>query len=276
VDGPLVNKESSMDESKSDALGGGPGIQLQADDLEVDQATVSGDVLAQIPSTRHSLLVESHRGWAGFGLGEIWAYRELVYFFIWREVLLRYKQTVLGVGWVIIQPVVMMVIFTVIFGGLARLPSDGVPYPVFTFAGLLPWQLFAGALQRGGTSLVENANLITKVYFPRLALPLAAVLAGLVDFAVSFVVLLLLMLYYGVAPTAAIVWLPLLVLLALTTAIAVSLWLSALNVLYRDVKHSIPFLVQAWMYASPVAYSANLIPSGKWRLIYGLNPMTEG
>jgi lipopolysaccharide transport system permease protein len=160
-----------------------------------------------------------------------------------------------------------------IFGQLAKLPSDGIPYPVFSYAALLPWQLFAGALQRAGTSLVGNANLLTKVYFPRLIIPISAVAAGLVDFAIAFVVLLGLMLYYGIAPTWAMLTLPIFVLLAVLTALAVGLWLSALNVQYRDVQQMIPFLIQAWMYASPVAYSAGLIPSGKWRLIYGLNPL---
>ena len=166
-----------------------------------------------------------------------------------------------------------MVIFSVIFGQLAKLPSDGIPYPVFSYAALLPWQLFAGALQRAGASLVGNSNLITKVYFPRLVIPISAVAAGLVDFGISFVVLLGLMAFYGITPTWAILTLPLFVLLAALTALAVGLWLSALNVQYRDVQHMIPFLVQAWMYASPVAYSAGLIPGGPWRIIYGLNPL---
>ncbi len=216
---------------------------------------------------------EPTHGWLSLRLGELWRYRELLYFLTWRDVKIRYKQTALGVAWAVLQPLITMVIFSVIFGQLAKLPSDGIPYPVFSYAALLPWGLFSGALQRAGTSLVTNANLITKVYFPRLVIPISAVAAGLVDFAVSFIVLLGLVLYYGIVPSWTIVTIPLFVLLAVLTALAVSLWLSALNVQYRDVQYMIPFLIQAWMYASPVAYSAGLVPTGPWRIIYGLNPL---
>lgn len=216
---------------------------------------------------------ERTQGWLSLGLGELWRYRELLYFMIWRDVKIRYKQTALGVAWAVLQPLITMVIFSVIFGNLAKLPSDGIPYPVFSYAALLPWGLFSGALQRAGTSLVTNANLITKVYFPRLVIPISAVAAGLVDFVISFIVLLGLMLYYKITLTWMIFTIPLFVLLAVLTALAVSLWLSALNVQYRDVQYMIPFLIQAWMYASPVAYSASLVPTGLWRIIYGLNPM---
>lgn len=216
---------------------------------------------------------EPTKGWLSLHLGELWRYRELFYFLTWRDVKIRYKQTAIGVAWAVLQPLITMVIFSVIFGQLASLPSDGIPYPVFSYAALLPWGLFSGALQRAGTSLVSNANLITKVYFPRLVIPFSAVAAGLVDFAISFVVLLGLMLYYQITLTWTILTIPLFVLLAVLTALAVSLWLSALNVQYRDVQYMIPFLIQAWMYASPVAYSASLVPSGPWRMIYGLNPM---
>lgn len=213
------------------------------------------------------------RGWTALKLTELWDYRDLLFFLTWRDVMVRYKQAALGVGWAILQPLLTMVIFSVIFGRLAGLPSDGKPYPLFSFVALLPWQLFAGSMARAGVSLVGNANLITKVYFPRLVMPLSAVAAGVVDFVIAFFVLLGLMWYYGVAPTWNIVWLPAFVLLAVATAFAVGLWLSAVNVAYRDVGATIPFLVQAWMYASPVAYSTDLVPSGPWRVIYGLNPI---
>jgi lipopolysaccharide transport system permease protein len=218
-------------------------------------------------------------GWIPLNLSALWAYRELVYFLTWRDIKVRYKQAALGITWAIIQPVVQMVIFTVIFDRLVGVKTDAnIPqdwYPIFSFAALLPWQLFQGALQRSGISLVGNANLLTKVYFPRLIIPFSAVAAGLVDFACSFLVLAGLMLYYRVPFTWNLLWLPALVLLALLTALAVGLWLSALNVQYRDVQHMIPFLLQAWMYASPVVYSIDIIPvDGPWRLIYGLNPMS--
>jgi len=219
------------------------------------------------------------KGWIGLDLSAIWAYRELVYFLTWRDIKVRYKQAGLGIAWAIIQPIMIMIVFTLIFGNLANLKTDStIPqsyYPVFSFAALLPWQLFQGALQRAGISLVGNANLLTKIYFPRLIIPLAAVAAGLVDFFFSFLVLIGLMLYFGVKVNWNVLWLIPLILLGLLTALAVGLWLSALNVKYRDVTHMIPFLLQAWMYASPVAYSIDMIPSnGIWRLIYGLNPMT--
>ena len=219
------------------------------------------------------------RGWIALNLSALWAYRELVYFLTWRDIKVRYKQASLGIAWAIIQPIVHMVIFTVIFGQLLGVQTDqSIPqgwYPIFSFAALLPWQLFQGALQRSGISLVGNANLLTKVYFPRLIIPFSAVAAGLVDFIFSFIVLLGLMIYFRVPFTWNLLWLPLLVLLALVTALAVGLWLAALNVQYRDVQHMIPFLLQAWMYASPVVFSVDLIPAeGPWRLLFGLNPMT--
>lgn len=219
------------------------------------------------------------RGWVSLNLSALWSYRELVYFLTWRDIKVRYKQAMLGVSWAIIQPVVQMVIFTIIFGRLAGLQTDeGIPqtwYPVFSFAALLPWQLFQGALQRSGISLVGNANLLTKIYFPRLIIPFSAVAAGMVDFGFSFLVLAGLMIFYQVPFTLNMLWLPALILLALLAALAVGLWLSALNVQYRDVQHMIPFLLQAWMYASPVVYSIDMIPAdGPWRIIYGLNPMT--
>jgi lipopolysaccharide transport system permease protein len=205
-------------------------------------------------------------------LRELWEYRELLYFLTWRDIKVRYKQTVLGAIWVVIQPLFMMLVFSLFFGRLARVPSDGVPYPVFTFCALLPWQLFAHALTESSNSLVGNQNLITKVYFPRLVAPISAVLGGLVDFAIAFVMLLVLMLIYGIAPGWQIVFVPALVLLAVMAALGVGLWLSALNVQYRDVRYTINFLVQFWLFATPVAYPSSIVPE-KWRLLYGLNPM---
>jgi lipopolysaccharide transport system permease protein len=219
------------------------------------------------------ILIRPTKGWAALNLKDLWLYRELVFFLTWRDIKVRYKQAVLGIAWAILQPLMTMVIFSFIFGNLAKLPSDGIPYPLFSYAAVLPWQLFSSALQRSSVSLVGNANLLTKVYFPRLIIPFSAVMASLVDFGIAFLVMIGLMIYYQVWPTILMLWIIPLSLLALLTALAVSLWLSALNVLYRDVQHMIPFLIQFWMYASPVAYSANLIPTGAWRIIYGLNPM---
>jgi lipopolysaccharide transport system permease protein len=218
------------------------------------------------------LVIRPSRGFLSLNLKDLWAYRELLYFLVWRDIKVRYKQTALGAAWAIIQPVMTMVVFSVFFGRLAKVPSDGIPYPVFAFAALLPWQLFAFSLTESSNSLVGSQNLITKVYFPRLVIPLASVLAGIVDFAIAFVVLLGLMLYYGIRPTAAVAWLPLFVLLALATALSVGLWFSALNVKYRDVRYTIPFLTQFWMFATPVAYSSSLVPQ-PWRAWFGLNPM---
>jgi lipopolysaccharide transport system permease protein len=225
-----------------------------------------------------TVYLQPSRGWIALNLADLWAYRELIYFLTWRDIKVRYKQAALGIGWAVIQPIVTMVIFSVIFGTWANLPPDtGIPqnwYPVFTFAGLLPWQLFQGALQRASTSLVGNSNLLTKVYFPRLIIPLAAVAAGLVDFLISFLIMVGLMIYFGVSFSWNMLWLPLLVLLVVMTALAVGLWFSALNVQYRDIQHMIPFLLQVWMYASPVVYSINIIDASPlWKLVYGLNPM---
>jgi homopolymeric O-antigen transport system permease protein len=218
------------------------------------------------------LWIRPSRGWVSLRLGELWEYRELLYFLVWRDVKVRYKQTALGAAWAILQPVMTMLVFSLFFGRLAKLPSDGIPYPVFVFAALLPWQLFAYALSESANSLVVSQNLIKKVYFPRLVVPIASVLAGLVDFAISFVVLLGLMAYYGIRPTAAIAALPLFILLVVASALSVGLWLSALNVQFRDVRYVIPFLTQFWMFATPVAYPSSLVPE-KWRALFGLNPM---
>jgi lipopolysaccharide transport system permease protein len=218
------------------------------------------------------LIIKPSQGWVNLRLRELGEYRELLYFLVWRDIKVRYKQTVLGAAWAVIQPFFAMVVFSVFFGKLAKVPSDGLPYPIFAYTALLPWQLFAHALTESGNSLVASQQLIKKVYFPRLAIPIAAVLAGLVDFAIAFVVLLGMMFYYGIVPTMAIVTLPLFILFAIATALAAGLWLSALNVEYRDVRYIIPFLTQFWLFATPVVYPSSLVPE-TWRAFYGLNPM---
>jgi lipopolysaccharide transport system permease protein len=213
------------------------------------------------------------KGWLSIDFKELWRYRELIFFLTWRDIKVRYKQAVLGISWAVLQPLLTTLIFTVIFGILLKTPSQDLPYPLFSMSALLPWQLFSTALQRSSVSLVGNANLLTKIYFPRLAIPLSSVFAALVDFAVSFVVLLLVMAYYQYWPGWNILWLFPIVLLALLTALSVGLWLSALNVQYRDIQHMVPFLIQVWMYASPIVYPIETIPEGIWRSLYGLNPM---
>lgn len=208
----------------------------------------------------------------GLQLRELWLYRELLYFLIWRDIKVRYKQTLLGAAWAIIQPFFTMVVFSLFFGRLAKVPSDGIPYPVFSYTALLPWTFFANGLTQASNSLVMSANLITKVYFPRLVIPLSSVLSGLLDFAIAFVTLLGMMMFYNIVPTIAIVWLPFFLLLALVTALGVALWLSALNVQYRDIRYAIPFLVQFWLFATPIAYPSSLLDE-PWRTLYGLNPM---
>jgi len=222
------------------------------------------------------IVYEHKRGWSALNLRELWRYRELLYFLTWRDILVRYKQAVFGVLWAILQPLLTMVVFTVVFNKAlgVQSPSADIPYAVFSFSGLLPWNFFAGALSRSGTSLVGNANLLTKVYFPRLVIPFSAVLAGLVDLAIAFLVLIGLIFAYGLTPTWHIVFLPLFVALAFVTALGVSLWLSSLNVLYRDVQYVIPFLVQLWFFFSPVIYSVSDIPAGPLRVAFVLNPMT--
>jgi lipopolysaccharide transport system permease protein len=239
-----------------------------------------GDSAGPLAAARDQFVVYEHRrGWAALNMRELWSYRELLYFLTWRDVLVRYKQAVLGVVWAILQPLLTMVVFTVVFNRLLGVEpkgegsSENIPYEIFSFSGLLAWNFFSGALSRSGVSLVGNANLLTKVYFPRLVIPLSAVLAGLIDFVISFVILLILMGAYGIAPGWEIVFVPLFVLFAIAAALSVSLWLSALNVLYRDVQYLIPFLVQLWMFLSPVIYSIDKIPA--WgRVLFSLNPMT--
>src|SRR6266436_9761794 len=219
-----------------------------------------------------TFFIDPPSGWTSIGFRELWDYRELLYFLTLRDIKVRYKQTALGAAWAVIQPFFMMVVFSLFFGRLAGVKSDGIPYPIFTFCALLPWQLFAHALTESSNSLVANERLITKVYFPRLAVPISAVLGGLIDFAIAFVILLLMMAYYRIVPTRAIFALPAFILLAIVTALGVGLWLSALNVKYRDVRYTITFLVQFWLFATPVAYPSSIVPE-RWRMVYGLNPM---
>lgn len=224
---------------------------------------------SQLPIT----YLKPSKGWLPIDFAELWRYRELILFLTWRDIKVRYKQALLGVAWAVLQPLLTVTIFTLIFGVLLKTPSQGLPYPLFALSALLPWQLFATALQRSSISLVGNANLLTKIYFPRLAIPLSTVFAALVDFGVSLVVLLGVMAYYGYWPGWHILWLPLIILLTLLTALSVGLWFSALNVQYRDIQHMVPFVVQVWMYASPIVYPIETIPAGLWRGLYGLNPM---
>jgi lipopolysaccharide transport system permease protein len=218
-------------------------------------------------------IVEPTHGMVPINLPDLWQYRELIYFLIWRDIKIRYKQTALGVAWVVLQPVISTAIFTLLFGVLLEAPSGGVPYPVFALSGLLPWTYFAASLNKTSNSLVLNSNLITKIYFPRIAVPLASTLSGLVDFAIGFLVLLGVMMFYGVLPTAAGLLLPLFLLFAVLTALGFGLWLSALNVRYRDINQLTPFIIQVWMYLTPVVYSVLLIPE-RFRFLLALNPMT--
>src|SRR6266540_1547828 len=215
---------------------------------------------------------EPSKGWAGPKLRELWEYRELLFFFVWRDIKVRYRQTVMSALWAIIQPVFTMVIFSLFFGRLAKVPSDGLPYPIFSYAALVPWIFFATALTQASNSLVLSANMVKKIYFPRLTLPIATVLAGVIDFVLAFMALLGMMLFYGLLPTINVLWLPFFLLLALITSLGVSLWLSAMNVQFRDVQYTIPFLTQAWLFATPIAYPSSLL-SEPWRTLYGLNPM---
>jgi lipopolysaccharide transport system permease protein len=216
--------------------------------------------------------IEPSKGWVPLKLRELWEYRELLYFLIWRDVKVRYKQTVLGAAWAIIQPFFTMVVFSLFFGKLAKVPSDGIPYPIFSYAALVPWTFFANGLSQASTGMVSHANLIKKVYFPRLAIPIARVLAGTVDFVLAFVMLLGMMLAYGIVPTVNVLWLPLFLLLALITSLGTALWLTAMNVQFRDVGYTVPFITQFWMFATPIAYPSSLLPE-PWRTLYGINPM---
>ena len=219
------------------------------------------------------IVIQATHGIAMLQLRNLWAYRQLIYFLVWRNIKVRYKQTALGIAWIVVQPIVAMIVFSVLFGKLLNAPSGGVPYPIFTFVALLPWGYFSGSLTRSSTNLVDSAHLITKVYFPRMSIPISGVLSGLVDFGVAFLVLIALMVFYGIRPTPAVVLLPAFLLLAMLTALGFGLWLSALNVRFRDIKHMVPFLVQMWMFLTPVVYSSTLIPE-PYRYLMALNPMT--
>jgi lipopolysaccharide transport system permease protein len=238
--------------------------------MSVKQETIT---LNQINKNKMPhLRIEASKGFVPIKVKELWEYRELFYFLIWRDIKVRYKQTALGAAWAIIQPVMTMVVFSIFFGKLGKIPSDGVPYPIFSFAALVPWVLFSNGLTQATTSLVGSSHLIKKVYFPRIIIPVASVLAGVVDFLLAFGVLLLLMLYFGIFPTFNIIWLPVFLFMTLTASLSVSLWLSALNVEYRDIKYIMPFLSQIWLFATPIAYSSSLL-SEPWRTIFALNPM---
>lgn len=226
------------------------------------------------------LFLRPTRGLAALNLRDLWVYRELIYFLTWRDILVRYKQTLLGAAWAVLVPVFQMVVFTLLFGEGGKSAPDGIPYPIFSFAGLLPWNLFAKALGDAGRSLVMNRSMITKVYFPRVVIPIASVLGGVLDFAIAFLVLLVMMVYYSISQvggyrlnlTPAIWTLPLFLLLALVTALGVSLWLSAMYVIYRDVGHILPFLTQLGLFATPIIYASSRVPA-KWQIVYALNPM---
>lgn len=245
---------------------------MQVEELvEQQSATTAVATLKEgdVPVTR----IEPSRGWVSLKLRELWEYRELLYFLTWRDIKVRYKQTVLGAAWAIIQPFFTMVVFSLFFGKLAKVPSDGIPYPIFSYAALVPWTFFANGLGQATNSLVSGARLIRKVYFPRLAMPIGAVLAGVVDFVLAFMVLLGMMFAYGVVPTVNALWLPFFLLLALITSLGSALWLSAMNVQFRDVRYIVPFITQFWMFATPIAYPSSLIENPLLRTLYGINPM---
>lgn len=227
---------------------------------------------AVVKSDTPTIFIRPSTGWTALNLRDLWVYRELIFFMIWRDLKVRYKQTLLGATWAIIQPVMTMLVFNFLFTKVAKVPTEGIPYPIFSFTALLPWGLFTTALNTASRSLTANTNMVSKIYFPRLVLPIASVLAGLVDFAIAFVLLIGMMIYYKITPTVAVWTLPLFMLLAIITALGVALWLSAINVKYRDVNYALPFLTNFWLFITPVAYSANVI-SQKWQLVYSLNPM---
>ena len=244
-----------IDDKRSVSRGEGPAVAGMAGELDLPV-----------------VLIRPSKGWVSLKLRELWEYRELLYFLTWRDIKVRYKQTVIGAAWAIIQPFFTMVVFSIFFGRLAKIPSDGIPYPLFAYCALLPWQLFVHSLTESSSSLVSNQGLLTKVYFPRLVIPIAPVLAGLVDFGIAFFILIGMMIYYHVIPTMAVLTIPFFLILAILTALGLGLWLSALNVQYRDVRYAIPFLTQFWLFLTPIAYPSSLVPE-PWRIIYGMNPM---
>jgi lipopolysaccharide transport system permease protein len=227
----------------------------------------------ELKNSARLTIIKPSSGWAALNLRDLWLYRELILFMTWRDLKVRYKQTLLGASWAILQPFLTMVVFSIFFGNLANVPSDGVPYPIFSYTALIPWTLFSKALQDASRSLVASSHMITKVYFPRMILPLSSVLAGVVDFLIAFVVLIGMMIVYGIVPTGNIWTLPFFLLLALVTAVGVGFWLSALNVLYRDINYVLPFLTQFWMFLTPIAYPSSMVPQ-RFRALYALNPMT--
>jgi lipopolysaccharide transport system permease protein len=240
----------------------------------VEQHPATAIALARPATDLPMIRIEPSKGWVSLKLRELWEYRELLYFLTWRDIKVRYKQTVLGAAWAVIRPFCTMVVFSVFFGKLAQIPSDGIPYPIFSYAALVPWTFFAHGLSQSSDSLVGGARLIKKVYFPRLAMPISTVLSGIVDFGLAFVVLLGMMLAFGIVPTVNVLWLPLFLLLALITALGTGLWLSAMNVQFRDVRYTVPFITQFWMFITPIAYPSSLIEDPLLRTLYGLNPMT--
>ena len=248
-------------------------LEIDSDEFMAEVETRTDSKFEKTESVQVPLLrIQPIRGWRELGLRELWVYRELLYFLTWRDIKLRYKQTALGAAWAIIQPLMTMLVFSLFFGKLAKMPSDGLPYPLFAFAALVPWTFFVYSLTQSSNSVVQSANLIRKVYFPRLAIPITSVLSGAVDFFLAFIVLLLMMPFYSIAPTWNIVWLPFFFLLAFTCSLGVGLWLSAMNVQFRDVRYMVPFITQFWMFATPIAYPSSLL-SEPWKTVYGINPM---
>jgi lipopolysaccharide transport system permease protein len=243
--------------------------------LEPSTSVNDASAVSSVPdSIREPIIIEARKGWWHFNWRDLWDYRELLFFLVWRDIKVRYKQTLLGASWALIQPTLQLVVFTIIFGRLAGVNTNGIPYPLFNLAGLLPWQFFANTVSQAANSLVGSASIVRKVYFPRLAIPTASVLAGTVDFGLSFLILLALMFWYQWAPTPAVFLLPLFLILGMITALGVGFWLSAINARYRDVRHATPFLIQLWLFATPVVYPSNLI-EGHWQLVYALNPMVS-